>query len=396
VAVRHNPSRKPSLLFTGFEPSGDDHASAVIAELRARHPDLTMHAWGGPKMEAAGATIVEQTGKDAVMGLPGLSKIREHRKINKRVAQWIREHGPTVHIPVDSPAANFPICAIAKKNDMRVVHLVAPQVWAWGTWRIRKLRRLTDQVLCLLPFEEEWFRARGVRAEFVGHPLFDRQLDLAALDSEASAYEGFGDPNVRRLAIMPGSRPSEIRNNFPLQLGAFRELGKRHPELRGLVAATNEEVAQRLRDIAHEAGGWPDGLDITPGKADAVIRWCDLALVVSGTVTLQIARQHKPMVIFYKSNPVMYTLLARWLLSTEFFTLPNLVAGREIVRELVPHFEGAGPIIEAVNELIEQPKLAEIQADHLREITKSFEGANAALGAADAIERVGGLVGAPA
>lgn len=394
--MRSNPSRKPSLLFTGFEPSGDDHAAAVIAELRSRHPDLTMHAWGGPKMEAAGATVVERTGKDAVMGLPGLAKIREHRRINKRIAKWIVEHGPTVHIPVDSPAANFPICAIAKKHDMRVVHLVAPQVWAWGTWRIRKLRRLTDQVLCLLPFEEEWFRARGVRAEFVGHPLFDKQLDLGALDSEASAYTGFGDAAVRRLAIMPGSRPSEIRNNFPLQLDAFRELKKRHPELLGLVAATTEEVQQHIRDFARGHGGWPDGLEITAGKADAVIRWCDLALVVSGTVTLQIARQHKPMVIFYKSNPVMYTLLARWLLSTEFFTLPNLVAGREIVRELVPHFEGAGPIIEAVNELIEQPKLAEIQTEHLREITRSFEGANAALGAADAIERVGGLVGSPA
>jgi len=92
VAVRHNPSRKPSLLFTGFEPSGDDHASAVIAELRARHPDLTMHAWGGPKMEAAGATIVEQTGKDAVMGVPGLKKIQVHRLINQRIAAVPGQH----------------------------------------------------------------------------------------------------------------------------------------------------------------------------------------------------------------------------------------------------------------------------------------------------------------
>ncbi|MEM9065150.1 MAG: hypothetical protein AAGB51_06625 [Planctomycetota bacterium] len=379
------------MLFTAFEPSGDDHASAVIGELRSRHPDLIINAWGGPKMEGSGATIIEQTGGDAVMGLPGLAKIREHRRINKRIAAWIQENGPTVHIPVDSPAANFPICEIAKKADMRVVHLVAPQIWAWGGWRIRKLRRLTDQVLCLLPFEEEWFRARGVRAEFVGHPLFDRPLDTETLDARVAGFAGANEEGVPRLAVMPGSRPGEIKANFPLQLESFRELRRRHPNLRGLVAATTPKVEERLRATANELGGWPDGLDIVSGQADAVIRWCDLALVVSGTVTLQIARQRKPMVIFYRSNPVMYTLLARWLLSTEFFTLPNLVAGREVVRELVPHFEGHEPITEAVDELISQPKLAEVQAGHLEQIAQQFAGTNASTAAADAIEHVAGL-----
>ena len=153
------------LLFTAFEPSGDEHASKVIAEIRRRRPKLAICAWGGPKMVKAGAVVIERTGDDAVMGVPGLAKIREHQKINVRIEDWVKKHPVNVHVPVDSPAANFPICEITKKSGSRVVHLVAPQIWAWGRWRIHKLRRLTDLVLCLLPFEEEFFAKRNVPAK---------------------------------------------------------------------------------------------------------------------------------------------------------------------------------------------------------------------------------------
>ena len=119
-ADTNNPAPRP-VLFTAFEPSGDDHAAPVIAELRRRRPDLPIFAWGGPRMEAAGATIVERTGDDAVMGMPGLEKIREHRRINERIEAWMDRHRPALHVPVDSPAANFPICALAKARGCRVV-----------------------------------------------------------------------------------------------------------------------------------------------------------------------------------------------------------------------------------------------------------------------------------
>lgn len=379
---------KPWLLFTGFEPSGDDHAAAVIAELKRRHPDLPIHAWGGPKMAAAGAEIVEETGQSAVMGIPGPGKIIEHQRINARIKRWLDTHGATVHIPVDSPAANFPICKMAQKRGLKVVHLVAPQVWAWGTWRIRKLRRLSDLVLCLLPFEEPWFRQRGVNARFVGHPLFDHAPDADQLAIQAAELPREGGP---RLALLPGSRPAEWTKNFPLILDAFRALREEHPEALGVVAATNPGAAERLRQIADNASGWPEGMSIVHGRTDAAIAWCDLALVVSGTVTLQVARQRKPMVVFYKSNPLLYATLASWLVSTEFFTLPNLIAGREIVPELVPHFDGSAPIVEAARELLRSPDAAERQRGELDAVVQRFRGTNAALGAADAIERIANL-----
>lgn len=388
----------PALLFTAFEPSGDDHAAIVIDELRRRHPTLPIYAWGGPHMAAAGAQIIERTGDDAVMGMPGINKIREHQKINARIAAWLDSFDgntarprPTIHIPVDSPAANFPICAIAKQRGLKVVHMVAPQLWAWGPWRIRKLRKLTDQLLCILPFEEEYFTKRSVPARFIGHPLFDVRLDEAGLDLIGTGF-GMGSPKV---ALMPGSRPAEIDKNFPILLESFVRLSSEFPGLRGVVAATKPSVESRLHEIASRLrsrlGPWPENLITVHGQTDAVIRWCELAIVVSGTVTLQIARQLKPMVIVYKSNPILYHLVARWVLTTKYFTLPNVISGEEVIPEFVPHFGGAKPIAEAAANILRNPEVREAQQLELRRVLERFEGLHAGPLAADHIERIAGL-----
>ncbi|MCA9293859.1 MAG: lipid-A-disaccharide synthase [Phycisphaerales bacterium] len=380
-----------AVLFTAFEPSGDDHAAAVIAELRRRRPGLAIHAWGGPKMQAAGAELVARTGADAVMGVPGLAKIREHRQINKNIAHWLAAHPEVVlHVPVDSPAANFPICKIAKTQGRRVVHLVAPQLWAWGPWRIKKLKRCTDLVLCLLPFEQEWFAARDVPARFIGHPLFDEALDHGALDQRASEMPRAKN-DAPNIAILPGSRPAEIRRNFPVMLNAFNALRERHPGAHAVVAAVTETAREDLYARANLHGGWPKDMDVVVGETDAVIRWCDLALVVSGTVTLQIAKQAKPMVIMYKTNELMFKLVASRVLTTEHFALPNLIAGREAIPELVPYFKDQGQLIEAAEKLIASEALRNEQSQALREITSKFDGIEAAREAADAIEEVAQL-----
>jgi lipid-A-disaccharide synthase len=387
------PEQPHAILFTGFEPSGDDHAAAVIAELKARQPDLPIYAWGGPKMQAAGATIVERTGDSAVMGLPGLAKIQEHREINARIKAWLVEHPVAVHVPVDSPAANFPICNIARASGARVVHLVAPQVWAWGKWRVKKLRRLTDHVCCLLPFEEPWFRQRHVPATFVGHPLFDHPLDTNRLDEIIADWPRAQTPGLN-IALMPGSRPAEITKNFGLLIGVFNRLLRTHPDALGVVAATKAELEPQLRALAEEAGEpWPEQLRIEPSNTDATIRWSDFCLVVSGTVTLQIARQAKPMVAVYVWSKLMYRLVGRWLVTTPNFTLPNLIAGLRIVPELVPHFGGPEPMATLATELLDSPELAEKQRENLRGIVARFSGFSASAGCADIIERA--LLGEP-
>jgi len=392
---------RPIILFTGFEPSGDDHAAAVVRRLLAMHPQVEVHAWGGPRVAEAGATVVEETGQDAVMGVPGMAKIREHRRINARVERWLDEHAGRVrlHVPVDSPAANFPICAMAKRRGIPVAHMVAPQIWAWGRWRIGKLRRMTDFVCCLLPFEERFFSERGVPAKFVGHPLFDEPLDVGELDAEVAGWPE-GEPKV---ALMPGSRPKEIERNFPLLLNAYRTLSAEYVGMRGVVAATTEAVASRARALAETVGppagamkgGWPGSLDLVVHNTDAAIRWADIALAVSGTVTLQIARQRTPMVIVFRTSRLMYEVLGRWLVRTPMFSLPNLIVGRRAVPELIPHFVGHERIVRHAVELIERPGERERQIEALGEVAASFEGKSAAQGAAEVIARLAGL-GSPA
>lgn len=386
--MTEDPHPLPAVLFTAFEPSGDDHASAVIRELKRRRPDLPVYAWGGPKMRRAGAEIIAETGHDAVVGLPGLDKILHHLRMNRDIARWIKAHPHVrLHVPVDSPAANFPICKIARKAGLKVMHLVAPQLWAWGSWRLKKLRKRTNLVLCLFPFEESWFGARGVPARFIGHPLFDEALDLDTLTEKARALDQ-GSPNI---AIMPGSRPAELRRNFPVLLAAFRELKRRHPGARGLVAATTEAVRESLYQRANRLGGWPDGLDVRVGETDLVVRWCDLALAVSGTVSLQIARQSKPMVIVYKVNKLNYNAVGRLVITTPYLTLPNLIASQEIVPELVPYFRGDNRLVEIADDLIRSPDRMEAQRLNLRAIVAKFSGKMASADAASAIEEMLGL-----
>lgn len=374
------------LLFTAFEPSGDDHASGVIAELKRRNPNRPIFAWGGPRMERAGATIIRRTGEDAVMGVPGLAKIREHRRINADIDRWLSSNPITVHIPVDSPAANFPLCEIAKRHRIKVVHLVAPQIWAWGRWRIHKLRRRTDMVLCLLPFEQRFFERREVPAKFIGHVLFDKPVDKAELARKSA---GFGDGHPR-IALMPGSRPDELYRHFPVLLEAFAAIRREHPSARGVVAATSPNVSNLLKDLARLEGGWPDGLSIVVQETDAVIHWCDLALVKSGTVTLQVTRQLKPMVVFYKKTNPLFFLFVRAILATKLFSLPNVIASKRIVPEFIPHWGGGEPIAAEALRILASPERQREQVAALRDVVSQFQGLDAAVLAADAIETVSG------
>ncbi len=395
-----SPPSAPGILFTAFEPSGDDHASAVIEELRRRWTatELPIYAWGGPKMRAAGAEVIEETGANAVMGMPGAAKIVEHVNIHKRIANWLRDGKVSVHVPVDSPGANFPVAKVAKKQGLKVVHLVAPQVWAWAPWRIHKLKKRTDLLLCLLPFEEEWFMARGVPAKFVGHPLFDAPLDLEAIQKRAEEYGAKVNAPVGalggvgpRVALMPGSRPQEMVRCFPILLDAYNRLRRDFPGALGMVAATKPEAVKKLQELAAAHGGWPAGLGIVSGDTDAVVRWCDYAMVVSGTVTLQITRQMKPMVAMYSPSWIMYNLIVRWLLATDLYTLPNLIAGRRIIPELVPHFGDGDALAVEIIKFMRRPGYAADQRENLAAVCRRFAGKNCASGAADAIEKVMGL-----
>ncbi|MCK4873153.1 MAG: hypothetical protein KAS72_10545 [Phycisphaerales bacterium] len=376
-------SRQPGILFTAFEPSGDALAASVIARLRDELPGVPIVGWGGPMMRAAGAEIIEDTCRDADMIIPALALVRKHLAIGKRVKRLAAAGGIAVHVPVDSPAANFPLCKTTRRHSCRVVHLVAPQLWAWLEGRVRKLRRRTDLVLCLLPFEEQWFRDRNVPAKYIGHPLFDQAEPVVEADSTSLQD---GSP---RLVILPGSRMSEIDGNFPLMLASLDNLQAKHPDLAAVAVAANDGVAERLHDLARPGH---KSLRIVVGSLDVALRWSDLALVVSGTVTLQVARARRPMIVMYHVKRglvwLLFHTLGRLVVKTRLYALPNVLAGHAIVPEFAPHVGGHEPITEEVARHLADPSLGESQVTALREVLAPFQDRCASALAADEIARV--------
>lgn len=369
VAGRPSP---PGILFTAFEPSGDAHAAPVIAELRRRRPDVPVWAWGGPKMLAAGATVVEATGADAVMGAGSLSKVLHHARINRRIRLWLAHHQVAVHVAVDSPAANFPICRITRAAGLRIVHLVAPQIWAWGPWRIAKLRRLTDHVLCLLPFEEEYFRGRGVPATFIGHPVMNEALPPLPPPPEEGEESPEALPDgLPRVALLPGSRPAEIARNLPSMIAIVDGLRReKYPDLSAVVISADRRAA----DLARASmAAWPGFVRIEIDRLHDALRWADAALVCSGTATLNVVRHRVPMVVMFRTAALPWLLFGRWVLRSPNLALPNIVAGERIVPEFIPHFGSDEPIAAALDKVLTDAFVQEGQRIAFARIAALYE-----------------------
>jgi len=375
--TKDHSSAKATVLFTAFEPSGDAHAAPVIAALKAMAPEIEIVACGGPQMERAGATMIERTADDGAMGLSALSKIASVKKTQNAIRQWALARRVNVHVPVDSPAANFAIAKFMKARGVRVCHLVAPQLWAWGPWRLNKLRRCTDLVLCLLPFEQEWFRSRRVPAKFIGHPVINRILDQAQMDAQVKELPT-GSPKV---LLLPGSRSSEVKRNLPLLLKVFSDIQHNNRRAIAIMVTANDSLARLVRERVPTL---PSGVLLMTGKLDAAISWSEIALCVSGTVSLDLLRQAKPMVGMYRTG-LLSVIGANIMLSMPNRLLPNILAGKRVVPEFVPCLGRAGPISAAVENLLaDQSRLRET-ANALRALLPAFQGKRPDIEAAEAI-----------
>jgi len=311
------------------------------------------------------------------MGLNAVSRIGAVRAHQAAIARWTSAHRVAVHVPVDSPAANFPVALRMKSLGVRVCHLVAPQLWAWGPWRLGKLRRATDCVLCLLPFEERWFRERHVPARFIGHPVINRAIAADATERAAEL-----PPGAPRILVLPGSRSSEVRANLPILMRTLSELQTRFRKMTAVLVAANEDLLALVRERCGNA--LPSGLSLVVGQLDAAVAWCDLALCVSGTVSLDLTRQARPMVAVYKVSPISW-FGARLLLTTPHRLLPNILAGERIVPEFVPHMGGAAPVAKAAEELLTDQRRMRQASDGLRKVLSQYRGRHPAHEAADAI-----------
>ena len=347
--------RKQTIFISAAEPSADRHCAALIRIMRQANRDLEFVGVGGPKMAQAGCTLIENT-----VGRAAMTYVSHYYRLIKQAAKFIAINKPNLVIVCDSPAFNFHIAKAAKKSGIKTLFYVAPQLWAWAPWRIRKLRKCCDKLCCLLPFEQEWFTSRGVATEFVGNPLLD-ELTQSDLNRARRDYRKFNPANVK-IAIVPGSRTAEVGTLWrPMQQIAIA-LRKIYPRATFMTVAVDEATRGAL-DSTRLMGF---RTDYSIDSVYQTTRDSDFALVASGSATLQVASAGCPMVIMYQTSPMLWHLVGRWLVTTKYLSLVNILAGRELVPEYMPYFRSVEPIIETIhNQLEDKTRLAQINSDLL-------------------------------
>ncbi|MBA4063666.1 MAG: lipid-A-disaccharide synthase [Isosphaera sp.] len=318
-----------NLFVSAGEPSGDLHASNLVRALLARDPSTRVTGFGGPKTAAAGADLLYPLTDLAVMGVRNVVR---HLPTFFRLGDLARRHfrtaRPDAVVLVDYPGFNFALAGRAHAAGIPVYYFVPPQLWAWRRGRVRAVRRWCSGVLSALPFEDAWYRSRGVRTHYVGHPYFD-ELAAQRPDPEFVAEErATGRPVV---ALLPGSRNQEVAANFGMMLAAAGKVRAVRPDARFLVAAFNERQAAAVRAMV-SAGGLP--VRVYVGRTPEVIEAADACVAVSGSVSLELMYRAKPTVIVYRMG-VASQWLARRLVKLSSITLVNMLAGEVLFPEIL-------------------------------------------------------------
>ena len=316
-------------MISAGEASGDVAAAGLVQSLRAASPGLEFFGLGGPEMEARGVELLAPSSRIAVTGLfevlPALGRILSTLKTLKKALESRR---PRALILVDFPDFNFLLARKARKLGIPVIYYIVPQIWAWRSGRVEFLKKNLSHLVVILPFEEEWFGSRGLSTYYAGHPLADRP-EVGPGESAAFLAEAGLDPGRPVLALLPGSRRNEIKRTLGPIRETVRILMEKKPELQFLVPAAPGRDPGR---IERAFAGLP--VKVVRGRAARVLAAARAALVCSGTATLEAALSPTPLVMFYKIHPLTY-FLRHFVTTIQTFSLPNLIAGRRVVPELI-------------------------------------------------------------
>jgi lipid-A-disaccharide synthase len=349
-----------NLFLSVGEPSGDQHAARLIQALHQRRGDIQFSGFGGPSMRAAGCRLDHDMTKMAVVGIVEvLPKLREFFRLADEAEAVFKTGDVDGVLLVDFPGFNWHIAKRAKKYGIPVHYYLPPQLWAWGGWRIKKMRRTVDHVLTVLPFEDDWYRAHGMETTYVGHPFFDavenKSLDQRLLDR----FDDLNCSGERLVAVLPGSREHEVQRNFPLMLEAIRRVSRQHRDARFLVAAHRDTHGLWCRQqLKYEDRRLP--IDIFVGKTSEVIEASECSMMVSGSVSLELLARNTPAVVLYRVGRILHSY-ARMVLKVNSITLVNLMAGRTLFPEMV----SVGRIEPAI-EFLEESIGAMLKDDYYR------------------------------
>lgn len=343
------------------EPSGDFYAGALATELLGLDPTTTIVGLGGQHLREAGATLTADFSGLSVTGLLEVSRLLPRTYATYRaLVREAKANRPDVLVAIDFPDFNFVLARAIRKLGVPVVYYISPQLWAWRRGRIRTVRRIADRMLVIFPFEVPFYEKAGVPVTFVGHPLLE--LTPPAPTRQAFLRCHALDPAQPMVAILPGSRTNEVREILPGLIGAAAIIAAALPQAQFVVAR-----APRLHDALFEPlAAWPAGVKrpvLLESATDAILASADVALVASGTATVQAALHTCPMVVVYRLAAMTYRL-GKPLVRVDTFAMANLVAGRRVVPELIQDdFTAEATARHALAVLTDPAQAARVRAD---------------------------------
>jgi lipid-A-disaccharide synthase len=369
------------LLVSCGEPSGDLYAGELVRHLRPRRPDLEVFGLGGDHLQREGAHLIAHVRDVAVVGLfEVLRHLRRLRALFRALLEETDRARPALAVLVDYPDFNLRLARKLKERKVPVAYYVSPQVWAWRRGRLRAIRETVRHMIVIFPFEEQLYRTAGVPVTFVGHPL----VDLVRPAPDAAAFRRSVGLDLSRplIAVLPGSRPQEVRHNISPLAGALRLLEGRRPEVQfalGVAPGLNPAIPTRGLE----------GLPVVPvvGQTHSLMDTATLGLVASGTATVEAALLELPMVVFYRLSRVTYAL-GRPFVRVPHYAMVNLIAGREVAKELIQKDFSAEAVAREALALLDNPSVRGRQKAELRSVREALGASGASERAAEVIDRL--------
>jgi lipid-A-disaccharide synthase len=355
-----------TLMFIAGEASGDAHAAKLIEALRVQAPDLKVFGAGGAKMQAAGMELVLDLTEHAVVGLVEVLKnYTKFRRIFWDLVEEAEKRKPDAVVLVDFPGFNLRFAAQMRRRGIKVIYYISPQLWAWHASRAKQIERDVDLMLCIFPFEKDWYakHAPKLRVEFVGHPFAEKvKAEVGGIEREK-----------KLVLLLPGSREREVAKIFPIMASIVDRMPK---DLEFIAAAVNEQSAAMMMSRP--------GIKVELGTAQELMQHATLAITASGTATMECAFYGCPMIVVYKVNWLTY-LIGRMVVKVNWLAMPNVIAGREIVPEFIQHDAEPERIAAVARVLLENDAKREAMQRELATIVGSLGGAGASERAAKLI-----------
>jgi lipid-A-disaccharide synthase len=366
------------ILVSCGEPSGDLYGAELVNRLRPLVRDLEVFGLGGDRLAAEGAHLVAHVRDLAVVGLlEVVAHLRRLRGIFHELLEQVDRLRPELAVLVDYPDFNLRLARELRKRGVRVVYYVSPQLWAWRGGRIRTVRATVARMLVIFPFEEALYRRAGVPVSFVGHPL----IDSVRPEPDPSAYLTALrlDPQRPVVAVLPGSRPQEVLHNLPPLVGGIAQIAAARPDVQFVLAA-----APSLPLSLFEGAVGDRPVQLVHGQTQSIVGASTLALVASGTATVETALVGTPMVVVYRVAPLTY-LLGRPFVRVRRFAMVNLIAEEAVVPELIQADFTPDRVAEEALLLLGDPERRRRMRDHLGEVKRRLGGPGASLRAAEAV-----------